>query len=208
MEERLPHKHINRELKVRANFAPIMDLYVAHRRLKRDIKKMKPIPSAWRWMAKFARRIEGHEDWLDSKLALDYIRNEEKLGSTKKKGRTFLAELSPVPAPSNSKTRWAKIYGKRLNKKRDELIRKRIKKLGRALAAHKPKYVFAYGESYWKHYCKIAGMKFRVAVNLRGKFSRAKVGYLKKTTVVLLPFLNNRRFSTVLAKKIVNTLLS
>lgn len=201
--------NISRELKVRAKFAPTMDLYRAHECLKRDIRKMKKIPPAWRWMAKFARRIlEDCQDWLDPKMAEKYIRNEQKLGSKKKwNGSTFLVELSPVPAPSIRRARWTQIYGKRLKENREDLIKKRIKELRGIIAVYKPKYLFAYGETYWKHYCKIARLKESEFENVNGTKGRAKVGCISKTTVVLLPFLNNRRFGIKNAKKIMSRLL-
>jgi hypothetical protein len=84
----------------RCGWTSIMDMYWAHLTLREQgqpieiSRPRKGSTTCWRFMARIARAVDGHADYLDATKAVEYVRTQ--LGRTG--GGTFLTELSPVPA--------------------------------------------------------------------------------------------------------------
>jgi hypothetical protein len=68
-----------KNLRARAKFDSVMDMYHAHLQLREkgdliDFKRKIPSTQVWKFMAKIVRTSEGYEDWADKKPANEYIR--------------------------------------------------------------------------------------------------------------------------------------
>lgn len=136
-------------LQARGEFEEIMDLYQAHHLklhdkgglINFDIKP--PSTPVWRWMAKIMLAYRG-DDWLEQSAVREYVKSH--LGRAG--GDTFLTELSPIPAQSNTDKAWKVGFEQLCHEyelKLDEKIEERKNRLIELLKASHPAMIICYG---------------------------------------------------------------
>jgi hypothetical protein len=150
-------------LKARAGFEKTMDLYEAHRLLKKggefiDFKKKLPSTPVWQLMAKIMRAHDGHKDWKDIKPAKEYI--QSRLGRCD--GDTFLTELSPVPAGKATDKTWKALLSER-DPDLDSKIKQRKEKLKKTLKENCPSLVICYGQRRADDFAELLEIEWHAA---------------------------------------------
>lgn len=145
-------------LKARATFDNVMDLYRAHLQLRErgapiDFERKIPSTQVWKLMAKIMLAREGHENWADKGEANEYIRI--RLGRFG--GDTFMTELSPIPAGHGADKRWIQMFEKKDPDLADKL-RKRKQKLKQLLKDSTPRLVICYGHRMAGEFADVLGI--------------------------------------------------
>lgn len=144
-----------KNLRARATFDSIMDLYRAHLRLWEkgipiDFERKIPRTQVWKFMAKIMRARDGHKTWNDKVEANDYIRSQ--LGRSG--GQTFMTELSPIPASSKTDEKWMQMF-ERLDPQLARKLEDREENLKRLLKQCSPRLVICYGLPKAKDFAKL-----------------------------------------------------
>ncbi len=147
-------------LRARAKFDSVMDLYHAHMKLREsgapiDFQRKIPSTQVWKFMAKIMRARDGHESWADRVGVNEYIRTQ--LGRSE--GQTFLTELSPVPASDAADKRWMQMF-KNKDPQLEGKIRRRREKLKQLLEDGRPRLVICYGLPKAEDFADLLGIKW------------------------------------------------
>lgn len=153
-------------LDARAQWNPVMDLADAHRTLRErgqyitDLIKRPGSTQVWRYMARLARAFEGHDDYLDSRLAATYVRHSLGRG----RSCTFLTELEPFPSrrPQQPVELQNFTDQKQLAEVRARRHREQIELLRQA----RPKAVICYGTKLGDQYATRFGIEWRPLVTV------------------------------------------
>jgi hypothetical protein len=145
-----------KNLKTRGSFDDVMDLYEAHLRLQQggqpiNIELKTPSTPVWQYMAKIMLARSGDETWPSKLSYIPYIR--QNLGRRNQK--TFLTELSPIPAGGIADTSWRAEF-ERLETHLTDKIQTRADKLKRILKASNPHpLVICYGLGKREEFAKL-----------------------------------------------------
>jgi hypothetical protein len=149
-----------KNLRARAKFDSVMDLYHAHLELREngspiDFERKIPSTQVWKFMAKIMRAREGCGNWADRVGVNEYIRTQ--LGRSE--GQTFLTELSPIPASDGGDKRWMQMF-KQMDPQLDTKIRRRREKLKQRLNDGRPSMVICYGHTKAAEFADLLGIKW------------------------------------------------
>ncbi len=151
-----------KNLKARAKFDSVMDLYQAHLQLREigaqlDFERKVPATQVWKFMAKIMLAREREDDWASTVAANDYIRT--RLGRSD--GNTFMTELSPIPASHGADKRWVEKL-KQMDQNLGEQISKRRENLKELLNDNSPRLVICYGHSKARDFAELLGVKWEL----------------------------------------------
>ncbi len=128
----------NRNLKARGSFETVMDLRVAHLRLRErgqliDVETKQSFTQVWQYMAKVMLAHNGDKNWSDLSFAEQYIRFRlgRNIGNG---GETFLTELSPIPSNKSGNKEWYLWFKARLGQELERKLEMRKQELKRIFA--------------------------------------------------------------------------
>ncbi len=177
------------ELRVRLKFREVEDLLHSqspevwgHSKLWKDFNPDKLIPT-WSAMIRFVLRLSGDAEWKDPERVRKY--QTERFG--KLDGDTFLADILPLPKPSDAS--WPDFWPFHdWDAYADEVLPGRLKMFADLIANKTPEYVFCYGKGYWPHFRELLPNATFKRLD-GGRFEMAQSG---ATTLVLTPFFSQR----------------
>jgi hypothetical protein len=149
-------------VKARSQFQETMDLYEAHRTLKKggrlmDIQREQPETHVWKWMAKILRARSGHKDWDAMPAANEYVRT--RLG--RRAGEAFMTELSPVPSAKVSDKKWMRLF-KQLDPGIALELTKRRARLIELVEENRKALIICYGKRD-REFAQLLGVNWRAA---------------------------------------------
>jgi len=135
----------------------------------------------WTWwnMCRIVGRLRGNAQWSDKEVVREY--QFHHLG--RRGDESFLTEILPLPKPNTGAWPYEYLYPTR-QAYEDAVRPDRIEGLRELFADHKPKYVFCYGKTNWKHYKSV----FRDAEFAPILDGAAEIATLGNSTVVLTNF--------------------
>jgi hypothetical protein len=147
-----------------------------------DFNPDKLIPT-WSTMIRFVLCLSGDTEWEDPKRVRKYQR--ESFG--KLDGETFLADILPLPKPSDAY--WPAFWPFHdWDAYAHEVLHGRQRMFADLIASNRPEYVFCYGKGYWAHFKGLLpNATFKQLDG--GRFEVARSG---ATTLVLTPFFSPR----------------
>lgn len=177
------------ELRVRLKFHEVEDLLHSqspevwgHSKLWQDFNPDKSIPT-WSAMIRFVWRLNGDPEWTDTERIRKY--QKDRLG--KLDGETFLADILPLPKPSDRD--WPNFWPfVDWDAYARDVLPERIRMFTDLIATNRPDYVFCYGKWYWPRFKELLpNATFKQLDG--GRFEIAQSG---PTTLVLTPFFSPR----------------
>jgi hypothetical protein len=185
-----------RNLKARGDFETVMDLRVAHLRLRErgqliDIETKRSFTQVWRYMAKVMLARNGDKNWSELPFADQYIRF--RLGRRGGNGgETFLTELSPIPSKKSSNKEWYLWFRARLGEDLDRKLEYRKQELKQVLAEQilkdkVPRLVVCYSQPRASEFARLLDIEWKPVP----RFPRVCAASRDSARYLLLPFFGN-----------------
>jgi hypothetical protein len=184
-------------LSIRAQFTEIADLEAAHSPHLLDFSLTTLIPT-WATMSKIVLRSKGDSNWRERETIREY--QAGRLGRLG--GETFLTDLLPLPSPDATSWHYPHLWPSRDDYYRDVLPGRQDMLRG-LFAAHRPRFVFCYGKSYWTDFEEILPeTEFDDALE-----GRVRLANLGRSTVFLTPFFSYYSMTSDLIDRLVGKLI-
>jgi hypothetical protein len=195
---------VRHNLKARAQWSPVMDLFQSHLTLVQggapyDITRRPGFTPVWTWIAKFARAYGSASNWDDLSAAKTWVR--ENLGRFG--GDVFMTYAMPIPESGLHTREWTDFLH-RNGGNPDQTLARRRSALRALIEQHRPKVVICHGTTQTSAYQSLLPAAKWDALTAVPRISAATATYGGRFFVT--PFFGKGQMSKEIANAFVGTL--